>query len=106
MQPKWAFLSNPTYLSKETRDVKSQYCRFCMHSKHKASSGETAAVGYCPLDLFSGDKDRISKALTSLWNAWYETDGHINNLKIFVSGTLIGPSQVGLHGIIADERVD
>jgi inositol-pentakisphosphate 2-kinase len=37
LQPKWAFLSNPTYASDETRDIKSRYCRFCMHSNHKAS---------------------------------------------------------------------
>ncbi|PVG01131.1 hypothetical protein CPB86DRAFT_782039 [Serendipita vermifera] len=93
IKPKWAFLPNPAYLSDETKDTKLQHCRFCMHSVRKTATGEKAAVGYCPLDLFSGKEERVRKALTSLWNSWIENDGQINNLKIFVTGQVISPSQ-------------
>ena len=53
-------------------------------------------MGYCPLDLFSGDRARVSKAVEDLWDAWIQTDGHINNLKVFVEGVLIKPSQVSI----------
>ncbi|KAG9035158.1 Inositol-pentakisphosphate 2-kinase [Serendipita sp. 407] len=95
IKPKWAFLPNPAYLSSETRETKLRNCRFCMHSTRKTAEGEKAALGYCPLDLFSGDKTRVSNALASLWNAWVRTEGHINNLKIFVGGELIQPKNVG-----------
>ncbi|KAG8833376.1 Inositol-pentakisphosphate 2-kinase [Serendipita sp. 399] len=97
IKPKWAFLPNQDYLSPETRETKLRNCRFCMHSMRKVSEGDQAAVGYCPLDLFSGDKDRVSKALTSLWDAWIRTDGHINNLKVFVEGKLIEPKNAVEH---------
>jgi inositol-pentakisphosphate 2-kinase len=65
-----------------------------MHSVRKTATGEKAAVGYCPLDLFSGKEERVRKALESLWNSWIENDGQINNLKIFVGGRTITPPQV------------
>lgn len=52
------------------------------------------SLGYCPLDLFSGDKDRVTKAIHSLWNAWTDSNGTVNNLKIFVRGNVIPPSDV------------
>ena len=66
-----------------------------MHAHEKIRAGETAAMGYCPLDLFSGERERVSKALSNLWEAWVQSDGRINNLKVFVEGALIQPSQVG-----------
>ncbi|KIM22257.1 hypothetical protein M408DRAFT_79282 [Serendipita vermifera MAFF 305830] len=93
IKPKWAFLPNPTYLSEETKETKLRNCRFCMHAHEKQDSGETVATGYCPLDLFSGDEARVSKTVKDLWDAWVQSGGHINNLKIFVEGVLIQPSQ-------------
>lgn len=49
---------------------------------------------YCPLDLFSGDQERIRKALRDLWDAWVGSNGTINNLKIFVHGSNIAPNDV------------
>lgn len=82
------------HLSEETRDVKTKYCRFCMHSHQKVQAGETAALGYCPLDLFSRNETRIRKAVTALWDAWVESNGTVNNLKIFVDGKMALPSDV------------
>ena len=65
-----------------------------MHSCQKVQAGAIAALGYCPLDLFSRDKARIRKALTSLWDAWVESNGTVNNLKIFVDGKMVIPSDV------------
>jgi len=65
-----------------------------MHSHQKVQEGETAALGYCPLDLFSRDKARIRKAVTALWDAWVESNGNVNNLKIFVDGKKALPSDV------------
>jgi len=65
-----------------------------MHSIHKNSSGESEASGYCPLDLFSGEKVRVKKALESLWSSWVESNGEINNLKVFVEGGTITPGEV------------
>jgi len=82
------------HLSEETKDVKTKYCRFCMHSCHKVQTGGVAALGYCPLDLFSRDKTRIRRAITCLWDAWAESNGTVNNLKIFVDGEMALPSDV------------
>ena len=60
-----------------------------MHSSLKSLEGEPVALGYCPLDLFSPDPNRIRKALNSLYDAWTLTRGKINNLKIFVRGKKI-----------------
>ncbi|KIL69866.1 hypothetical protein M378DRAFT_184241 [Amanita muscaria Koide BX008] len=93
IKPKWAFLPSPKYLSPETDSVKTKTCRFCMHSRVRGSRGEAQAVGYCPLDLFSGEEGRMRCAISNLWDAWMASDGAINNLKIFVRGILIRPSE-------------
>ncbi|KAG7087645.1 hypothetical protein E1B28_013593 [Marasmius oreades] len=106
IKPKWSFLPNPTYLSESTRPIKSQTCRFCMHSflrsqtssddaqaqAHPHAQGEVA-LGYCPLDLFSNDESRVRKALYALWDAWVESGGKVNNLKVFVDGKILRPDQ-------------
>ncbi|KAG6833670.1 hypothetical protein H0H87_002866 [Tephrocybe sp. NHM501043] len=101
IKPKWAFLPSPTHLSDTTRDVKSRTCRFCMHSAMKSKAGEAVSLGYCPLDLFSGNKDRVQKAIYNLWDAWRESNGSVNNLKIFFSGQKLFPSQA--TSILASE---
>jgi inositol-pentakisphosphate 2-kinase len=65
-----------------------------MHSHLKAQQGEKASLGYCPLDLFSGDESRMKTALNSLWHAWSDSDGTINNFKVFVRGRRILPAEV------------
>lgn len=93
-QPKWAFLPTPSHLSSATQNIKTRTCRFCMHAHLKAQKGETASLGYCPLDLFSGDTTRVVRAITSLWDSWNDSDGTVNNLKIFARGKFIRPIDV------------
>ncbi|KAF8623495.1 hypothetical protein AX15_006278 [Amanita polypyramis BW_CC] len=93
IKPKWAFLPSAEHLSPETRPAKTKTCRYCMYSRVRAKEGEKQAVGYCPLDLFSGEGKRINCAISNLWDAWVTSDGGINNLKIFVRGKLIKPSE-------------
>ncbi|KAH8092504.1 inositol-pentakisphosphate 2-kinase [Cristinia sonorae] len=92
IKPKWGFLPTPKYLSKTTAPVKTQTCRFCMHSHMKTTESEDAALGYCPLDLYSGDEDRVRKALHTLWDIWIGSSGSVNNLKVFVEGGMLKPS--------------
>ncbi|EIW60279.1 inositol-pentakisphosphate 2-kinase [Trametes versicolor FP-101664 SS1] len=91
IKPKWGFLPKPTYLSEETRAIKTRTCRFCMHAHMKSTQGEDVALGYCPLDLYSGDATRVEKALRALWDVWIGTGGKVNNLKVFVEGKIIKP---------------
>jgi inositol-pentakisphosphate 2-kinase len=65
-----------------------------MHSYLKSTKGDTTALEYCPLDLFSGDEIRVTRAVRSLWNDWLVTQGSINNLKIFIRGKLLNPIDV------------
>ncbi|KAL0564821.1 hypothetical protein V5O48_017213 [Marasmius crinis-equi] len=51
------------------------------------------ALGYCPLDLFSNDETRVRKALGVLFDAWEESGGKVNNLKIFVKGRMLKVDQ-------------
>ena len=71
-----------------------QTCRFCLHSHLRARKGHKTVTDYCPLDLFSGDEDRLGRAICSLWDAWVASDGTANNLKIFAAGKYIRPFEV------------
>jgi len=70
-----------------------------MHS-HLRAHGTTQQVvtDYCPLDLFSGDERRITKAIYALWDAWLASNASMNNLKVFAGGKLVTPSEVSLVG--------
>jgi inositol-pentakisphosphate 2-kinase len=94
LQPKWGFLPYDKHLSSATRLIKTQTCRFCMHSYLKMSQGHPASRHYCPLDLFSGDRSRVTRALQSLWKDWIESDGSLNNFHLFAHGLNIRPSDV------------
>ncbi|CAA7271604.1 unnamed protein product [Cyclocybe aegerita] len=100
IKPKWAFLPSPTHLSTETKSVKTQTCRFCMHSHLRSQEGEKVVTDYCPLDLFSGQKSRVLNAINSLWNAWLASEATVNNLKIFSRGKFLRPSEA--HAMLAD----
>jgi inositol-pentakisphosphate 2-kinase len=63
-----------------------------MHAQLKEAVGEPFARGYCPLDLFSPNPQRIYKAATSLWNSWIESNASINNLRIFIDGEIVKPT--------------
>ncbi|TFK42475.1 inositol-pentakisphosphate 2-kinase [Crucibulum laeve] len=96
IKPKWAFLPNPSHLSPQTHPIKTQTCRFCMHSHMRSESGKMVALGYCPLDLFSGDEERVSKAVDGLWKSWADSNGTVNNLKIFSRGKVVRPAEAHL----------
>ncbi|KAJ7137800.1 inositol-pentakisphosphate 2-kinase-domain-containing protein [Mycena epipterygia] len=106
IKPKWGFLPSPKHLSDTTVSIKTRTCRFCMHSHFKAQHGEAAALDYCPLDLFSGDESRVKKALASLWDAWTNSDGTVNNLRVFVRGTKIGPAEKSSIAGLVDDLAD
>lgn len=100
-QPKWGFLPSADHLSSDTKDIKTQYCRFCMHTFLKTSPkiGVEAALehharGYCPLDLYSGDAERISRAIDGLWRGWIKSGGTANNLRFFIDGKRLAPTNV------------
>ncbi|KAI0783102.1 inositol-pentakisphosphate 2-kinase [Abortiporus biennis] len=97
IKPKWGFLPSPTHLSPATVATKTTTCRFCMHSHLKSTDGENVSLGYCPLDLFSGDTDRVKKALNTLWDVWIGSSGSVNNLRIFVEGQMLRPSPQSLR---------
>ncbi|TFY82194.1 hypothetical protein EWM64_g1818 [Hericium alpestre] len=56
------------------------------------SKGDPAAVDYCPLDLFSGTSERVTKATHGLWDSWMQSGGAVNNLRIFSDGKMLKPS--------------
>ncbi|KZT26624.1 hypothetical protein NEOLEDRAFT_1132166 [Neolentinus lepideus HHB14362 ss-1] len=89
IKPKWGFLPNPTHLSSDTKSVKTRTCRYCMHSYLKSLKGQTAADTFCPLDLYSGRKERVATALGALWDEWISKAGHINSLKVFLGGRIL-----------------
>ncbi|EJD02222.1 uncharacterized protein FOMMEDRAFT_88227 [Fomitiporia mediterranea MF3/22] len=101
IKPKWGFLPNLKYLSPETRVVKSTHCRFCLHSRYKAKKGESASHGYCPLDLYSNNSERVSHALRCLWKAWTRSNGTVNNLKVFARGELVHPAECKLQPVLS-----
>lgn len=90
IKPKWGFLPSAENVSPaEAASVKSKICRFCLHQHYKG-----AESSYCPLDLYSGDRMRVRKALDGLWEQWHHSDGEKNNLRVFVDGKKILPSNV------------
>ncbi|KAK7038123.1 inositol-pentakisphosphate 2-kinase [Favolaschia claudopus] len=105
IKPKWGFLPSPTYLSNSSQPIKTQTCRFCLHSNSRAQNGKTVSSGYCPLDLYSGDEVRMKTALDSLCDAWIESNGTINNFKVFVRGKMILPEdRSSLIGLVNDKQ--
>lgn len=92
VKPKWGFLPNPTHLSPESRPIKTRTCRTCMYAHLKQTEVENGAIRYCPLDLFSGSRERLEIALEGLWNSWTQSNGAINNLRIFHFGKMVLPT--------------
>ncbi|BFZ08599.1 hypothetical protein BsWGS_11638 [Bradybaena similaris] len=85
IKPKKAFMTKVTSSSPEI----GQVCRFCMHQHLKRKSGMWPQTSsYCPLDLFSGNKQRMKHALFSLIKTPQ------NNLKICRDGREVYGSDI------------
>ncbi|KAL2091521.1 hypothetical protein ACEWY4_013784 [Coilia grayii] len=81
IKPKCGFLPFSVHVTKE---CKHRVCRFCMHQHYKLANGKWKRQSrYCPLDLFSGNKQRMYIAIKHL------LEEPQNNLKIFKGGELI-----------------
>ncbi|KAF8447781.1 inositol-pentakisphosphate 2-kinase, partial [Boletus edulis BED1] len=93
IKPKWGFLPNSAHLSQETAEIKTSTCRFCMHTRFKFKDGDVS-TRYCPLDLFSKDDARVRRAIRDLWGGWVQSNGSLNNMRLFVSGKMIRPSEL------------
>ncbi|KAF6119806.1 hypothetical protein HJG60_010205 [Phyllostomus discolor] len=81
IKPKCGFIP---LSSNVTHEMKHKVCRYCMHQHLKVATGKWKQISkYCPLDLYSGNKQRMYFALKSLLQEAQ------NNLKIFKNGELI-----------------
>lgn len=62
-------------------------CRYCVKQFLKAGKESSSRSGYCPLDLFSGNVDRMRRAVDNLILAPQ------NNFKVFVDGQPVDETQ-------------
>ncbi|KAG7226837.1 hypothetical protein INR49_014186 [Caranx melampygus] len=86
-KPKCGFLPSSKHVSK---DIKTKVCRFCMHQHYKVANGKWKRRSlYCPLDLFSGNRQRMHFAIRHL------IEEPQNNFKIFKGGQCIYSSKEG-----------
>lgn len=90
IKPKWGFLPASENVSPAAAvPIKSEVSRFRLHQHYRGDESS-----FCPLDLYSGDASRMRKALDALWDQWRHSDGEKNNLRVFVDGVKVVPSDV------------
>lgn len=83
IKPKCGFLPLSKFIS-EGNAIKRRITRFEMHQTLKFLQGEISRLSeYNPLDLFSGSKERIKKAIKGLLTTPQ------NNFRVFLNGSLI-----------------
>ncbi|CAN6446615.1 unnamed protein product [Victoria cruziana] len=83
IKPKCGFLPFSSFIS-ETNAIKKDVSRFKMHQALKFHQGEISELSlYDPLDLFSGSKERMSRAIKALFTTPQ------NNFRVFLDGLLI-----------------
>ncbi|XP_027332750.1 inositol-pentakisphosphate 2-kinase-like [Abrus precatorius] len=83
IKPKCGFLPHTRFISEGTA-IKRRITRFEMHQALKLHQGEISQQSeYNPLDLFSGSKERIQKAIKGLFTTPQ------NNFRVFLNGSLI-----------------
>nr|DAA64569.1 TPA_exp: inositol-pentakisphosphate 2-kinase 555 [Ricinus communis] len=83
IKPKCGFIPLSRLIA-ERNALKKSTTRFKMHQVLKLRQHETSEVSqYDPLDIFSGSKERIQKAISDL----YATPQ--NNFRVFLNGSLI-----------------
>ncbi|KJE91357.1 hypothetical protein CAOG_02501 [Capsaspora owczarzaki ATCC 30864] len=84
IKPKWGFLPTSSFIHPSNATAKLSKCRYCMHQWLKVSNGSIDRRSrYCPLDLFSGTRHRVERALHSL------VDVPQNNVRVFRNGRAI-----------------
>ena len=59
----------------------------------RGAAEKDVPLDFCPLDLYSGEEQRVRRALNALWDGWASSDGGINNLRIFAEGRVLKPSE-------------
>lgn len=83
IKPKCGFLPSLKFIAEEN-SIKRNVSRFRMHQFLKLRHKQVLELSeYDPLDLFSGSKDRICKAVKGL----YSTPQ--NNFRVFLNGSLV-----------------
>ncbi|CAN6858035.1 unnamed protein product [Brassica oleracea] len=83
IKPKCGFLPTSRFISEENK-LKRSVSRFKMHQILKLEQNEISEVSeYDPLHLFSGSKDRVSKAVKALYSIPQ------NNFRVFLNGSLV-----------------
>ncbi|KAJ8429816.1 hypothetical protein Cgig2_004400 [Carnegiea gigantea] len=82
-QPKCGFLPSSRFIADENA-IKKNVTRFKMHQFLKLQQLQISQMSeYDPLDLFSGSRERIQKAIKALFATPQ------NNLRVFLNGSLI-----------------
>ncbi|XP_077244310.1 inositol-pentakisphosphate 2-kinase IPK1-like [Tasmannia lanceolata] len=83
LKPKCGFLPSSRFIA-EHNVIKKSVTRFRMHQVLKLHKKEISRVSeYDPLDLFSGSRDRIGRAIRALFATPQ------NNFRVFLNGSLI-----------------
>ncbi|XP_028112049.1 inositol-pentakisphosphate 2-kinase-like [Camellia sinensis] len=83
IKPKCGFLPDSRFISKENA-IKKRITRFKMHQSLKLHQREISNTSeYDPLDMLSGSKERVHKAITALFCTPQ------NNFRVFLNGSLI-----------------
>jgi inositol-pentakisphosphate 2-kinase len=99
-----------TFLSPETRAIKTQTCRTCMHDALRAH-GTAPASAYCALDLFAPEPERVERAVRALWDGWAVGGGGDvlkktkSRLRIFAYGRMLRPDDVSRQSLLHGARV-
>lgn len=108
IKPKCGFL--PNRKDEQSNEWKLSKSRFRMHSVLKREAKLTREYFealYDPLDLYSGNAERIQKAAIALFASWQQGQG--NNLRIFLDGKKVEyPSSTiaeGSAGIFGEAEV-
>ncbi|KAK4351948.1 hypothetical protein RND71_027466 [Anisodus tanguticus] len=83
IKPKCGFLPLSEFIAPDNT-IKRSVTRFQMHQALKLHQGKTSEISaYDPLDLFSGSRDRVHKAIKGLFKTPQ------NNFRVFLNGSLI-----------------
>ncbi|XP_075495402.1 inositol-pentakisphosphate 2-kinase-like [Primulina tabacum] len=83
IKPKCGFLPTSQFIAEENA-LKKRITRFQMHQALRLHQGKVSQISkYNPLDLYSGSKDRVQKAIKSLFLTPQ------NNFRVFLNGAFV-----------------